>query len=104
MTPLTPKERNFCDHLDYENSHVPGDPGMPIPAISWLNNSSLSSSSDITNILTLRRMERKDEMLPKKPEASFAPAWATGDEAKARNAELAPIVEELRRSSIKGGD
>jgi hypothetical protein len=93
--PLTPEERNVCDHLDYEVTHHPGDPTMSIPAIEWRNNLALSSR-DIENILTLRRRERKDVMaLPEKPEVSFIPVWATREEAKARNAELASEVAAL---------
>ena len=93
--PLTSKEMNFCDHLDYENTHVPGDPGMPVPACNWMTAHRLSQR-EIWNILMLRRWERKDVMLPEKPTHPYEPAWETGEEAKKRNQELAKEAEDAR--------
>ena len=91
--PLTPQEINFCDHLDYENSHVPADPGMPVPACNWMTAHRIQQS-DIENILMHRRRERKDVMETPKPSEPYAPAWKTGEEAKRRNQELAKEAED----------
>jgi len=92
--PLTPQEKNFCDHLDYESTHAPYDKDpIPVPASNWMTAHDVAKT-DIWNILMLRRWERKDVMLPEKPSESHAPAWKTGEEAKRRNQELAKEAED----------
>ena len=86
--PLTPQEKNFGDHLDYESTHAPYEEGVPVPACNWMKARGLVQP-DIWNILMLRRWERKDVMLTPKPSEPYAPAWKTCQEAKQRNQELA---------------
>lgn len=93
--PLTPQEENFCDHLDYENTHIPADPGMPVPACNWMTAHRLSQRR-IWNILMLRRWERKDPMLPEEPPKPYAPAWNTAEEAERRNQKLEKEANDAR--------
>lgn len=93
--PLTSEEKNFCDHLDYENTHVPSINGFPVPASTWMTTHHLTQSC-ICNILMLRRVERGDPMLPEEPSEPFAPAWRTAGEARGRNVELAEEAKDAR--------
>lgn len=86
--PLTPQEKNFCDHLDYESTHAPYEEGVPVPAHNWMTIHGVFQS-EIENVLMFRRWERKDVMLTPKPSEPYAPAWKTAEEARERNGELA---------------
>ena len=93
--PLTPREKNFCDHLDYESTHAPYQEGVPAPASNWMTAHRISDS-EICNILMLRRLERNDPMLPEEPSEPFAPAWRTPEKARRRNVELAEESRDAR--------
>ena len=90
MTFLTPEEKNFCDHLDHEDTHAPYEKGVLTPACEWMKLHGLTQQ-DIWDVLMLRRRERKDVMLPEKPIQPYAAAWTTAEEAKSRNRELGAI-------------
>jgi len=96
--PLTPQEKNFCDHLDYESTHAPYEEGVPVPACNWMTSHRLAQA-DILNILMLRRWERKDPMLPEKPSEPYAPAWETTEEARRRNKKFAKEAEDANPTS-----
>jgi len=91
--PLTPQEKNFCDHLDYESTHAPYEEGVPVPARNWMTVHGVFQS-EIENVLMFRRWERKDVMLTPKPYEPYAPAWKTAEEARRRNQELANEAKE----------
>lgn len=99
--PLTPQEKIFCDHLDYENVTCPGDPDLLVPACNWMTAHGLSQM-DIWNILMLRRWERRDVMLPEKPSEPYAPVWKTGEEAKERNRELEEEFQDAAKAVRSG--
>jgi hypothetical protein len=92
--PLTPQEKVFCDHLDYENATCPGDPNLPVPACTWMTAHGLAQA-DIWNTLMIRRRERNDVMGPLEPVECCAPAWKTAEEARMRNLEL---IEEAKEA------
>ncbi len=98
--PLARQEKNFVDHLDYESTHAPYEEGVPVPARNWMTVHRVTER-EIENILTIRRRERKDPMLPEKPLEPYTPGWKTGEEAKMRNQELAEEAEEADPTNPK---
>jgi hypothetical protein len=90
---LTEKERVFLDHLEFEN--LTAGEGIPkaYPARTWLLAYKVFEH-EIATLISLRSWERRSLLheLPKEP---FKPAWETGEEARQRAKELAPVLAEM---------
>lgn len=95
--PLTQQEKNFVDHLDREAFELASRVRVPIPATNWLTAHRVTTT-DIVNILNLRRAEREGP--PRVPDLTepYAPAWKTGEEAKERNRELEGELQDAAKA------
>jgi len=92
--PLTPQEKDFCDHFDYESQDLSG--GRPLPAHEWMKAHGVEEM-DIWNILVLRERQRKTP-IAEKPEQPFELAWESDEQAKGRNQELAKEADDVKRT------
>ena len=92
--PLTPQEKNFCDHFDYESRDL--SKGQLLPAHEWMKAHGLGEL-EIFDILIARGRERTTA-IAEDPEQPFAVAWKTANEARRRNQELAKEAEDAKRT------